>query len=56
MEIEKLDGKAKRQVMQLLDWFIECENLKQQMKARTTPIAKPRTQRDPHTNAQEAQA
>ncbi len=35
MEIEKLDPKAKRQITQLLDSFIEGEKLKQRMSART---------------------
>jgi transcriptional regulator with XRE-family HTH domain len=48
LEIDKFDSKAKRQIAQLLDSFIEAEKLKQQMKART--------RRNPLTNAQEAQA
>lgn len=34
MEIEKLDPKAKRQITQLLDTFIEREKLKQRMNAQ----------------------
>lgn len=49
LEIDKFDPKAKRQITQLLDSFIEAEKLKQQMKSRTNP----RTRRAP---AQEAQA
>lgn len=56
LEIDKFDPKAKRQITQLLDSFIEAEKLKQQMKARTTPAAKPRAQRNQPSNAQEAQA
>lgn len=47
-EIDKFDPKAKRQITQLLDSFIEAEKLKQQMRART-----PRNQ---PSNTQEAQA
>jgi len=54
LEIDKFDPKAKRQITQLLDSFIEAEKLKQQMKARTTPAAKPRVQRNQPSNAQEA--
>jgi len=54
LEIDKFDPKAKRQITQLLDSFIEAEKLKQQIKARTTPAAKPRTQRIQPSNAQEA--
>ena len=35
LEIEKLDPKAKRQIIQLLDSFIEGEKLKRRMNART---------------------
>ena len=49
LEIDKFDPKAKRQITQLLDSFIEAEKLKQQMKSRTNP----RTRR---ATAQEAQA
>lgn len=35
LEIEKLDPKAKRQITQLLDTFIEGEKLKRRMNART---------------------
>lgn len=35
LEIEKLDPKAKRQITQLLDSFIEGEKLKRRMNART---------------------
>ncbi len=34
MEIEKLDPKAKRQITQLLDTFIESEKLKQRVNAQ----------------------
>lgn len=44
LEIDKFDPKAKRQITQLLDSFIEAEKLKQKMKARNQP-----------SNAQEAQ-
>jgi transcriptional regulator with XRE-family HTH domain len=54
LEIDKFDPKAKRQITQLLDSFIEAEKLKQQMKARTTPAAKPHAQRNQQSNAQEA--
>ncbi|PKO43994.1 MAG: hypothetical protein CVU30_05745 [Betaproteobacteria bacterium HGW-Betaproteobacteria-3] len=54
LEIDKFDPKAKRQITQLLDSFIEAEKLKQKMKARTTPTAKPRAQRNQPSNAQEA--
>ena len=56
LEIDKFDPKAKRQLIQLLDSFIEAEKLKQQMKARTTPATKPRTQRNRQPTAQETQA
>ena len=56
LEIDKFDPKAKRQITQLLDSFIEAEKLKHQMKARTTPSTKPRAQRNQASNAQEAQA
>lgn len=49
LEIDKLDGKAKRQITQLLDSFIEGEKLKQQM----NKTASTRTRR---TNTQEARA
>lgn len=49
LEIDKFDPKAKRQITQLLDSFIEAEKLKQQMKSRTNPRA-------PRATAQEAQA
>lgn len=35
LEIDKFDTKAKRQITQLLDSFIEAEKLKQQLSART---------------------
>ena len=54
LEIDKFDPKAKRQITQLLDSFIEAEKLKQQMKARTNPATKPRTPRNQPSNAQEA--
>lgn len=54
LEIDKFDPKAKRQITQLLDSFIEAEKLKQQMKARSTPATKPRTPRNQPSNAQEA--
>jgi len=54
LEIDKFDPKAKRQITQLLDSFIEAEKLKQQMKARTTPTVKPRAQCNQQSNAQEA--
>lgn len=56
VEIDKLDPKAKRQITQLLDSFIEAEKLKQQAKARTSSPVKPRAQRNPEPNTQEAQA
>ena len=56
LEIDRFDPKAKRQITELLDSFIEAQRLKQQMKARTNPAVKPRTQRNPQTTAQEAQA
>ena len=37
LEIEKLDPKAKRQITQLLDTFIEGEKLKRRMNAGTNP-------------------
>jgi transcriptional regulator with XRE-family HTH domain len=37
LEIEKLDPKAKRQLTQLLDTFIEGEKLKRRMNAGTNP-------------------
>ena len=43
LEIDKLDAKAKRQITQLLDSFIEAEKLKQRYNTSSTP--KPRTQR-----------
>lgn len=49
LEIDKFDPKAKRQITQLLDSFIEAEKLKQQMKSRTNPRAR-------RVTAQEAQA
>ncbi|MDP2369428.1 helix-turn-helix domain-containing protein [Rhodoferax sp.] len=54
LEIDKFDPKAKRQITQLLDSFIEAEKLKQQMKARTNPTTKPRASRNQPSNAQEA--
>ena len=49
LEIDKLDGKAKRQITQWLDSFIEGEKLKQRLnKAAPT--------RTPRTNPQEARA
>ncbi len=36
LEIDKFDPKAKRQITQLLDSFIEAEKLKQQFNARTS--------------------
>ncbi|MBI3148462.1 MAG: helix-turn-helix transcriptional regulator [Betaproteobacteria bacterium] len=36
IEIEKLDPKAKRQITQLLDTFIEREKLKQRVRAQQT--------------------
>lgn len=54
LEIDKFDPKAKRQITQLLDSFIEAEKLKQQMKARTNPATKTRTPRNQPSNAQEA--
>jgi len=56
LEIDKFDPKAKRQITQLLDSFIEAEKLKQQMKARTTPAEKPRTRHSQPITTQEAQA
>lgn len=56
LEIDKFDPKAKRQITQLLDSFIEAEKLKQQMKARITPATKPRAPRNQPSNAQEARA
>lgn len=47
LEIDKLDGKAKRQIAQLLDSFIEGEKLKQLNKTTSTST---RTRR---TNTQE---
>jgi transcriptional regulator with XRE-family HTH domain len=54
LEIDKFDPKAKRQITQLLDSFIEAEKLKQQMKARTNSATKPRAPRNQPSNAQEA--
>jgi hypothetical protein len=51
--IDRFNPKAKRQMTQLLDLFIEAEKLKQQMKSRTTPAAKPRAQRNQPSKAQE---
>jgi len=48
LEIDKFDPKAKREITQLLDSFIEAEKLKQQMKQRA--------QHNQQTHAQEAQA
>ena len=56
LEIDKFDPKAKRQITQLLDSFIEAEKLKQQMKARTNPATKPRVPRNQSSNARKAQA
>jgi transcriptional regulator with XRE-family HTH domain len=56
LEIDKFDPKAKRQITQLLDSFIEAEKLKQQLKARANPATKPRVPRNQPSNAQEAQA
>ncbi len=49
LEIDKFGPKAKRQITQLLDSFIEAEKFKQQMKSRTNP-------RNRRATAQEAQA
>jgi transcriptional regulator with XRE-family HTH domain len=54
LEIDKFDPKAKRQITQLLDSFIEAEKLKQQAKTRATPAAKLSVQRNQQSNAQEA--
>ncbi len=51
--IDRFNPKAKRQMTQLLDSFIEAEKLKQQMKLRTTPAAKPRAQRNQPSKAKE---
>lgn len=51
LEIDKLDGKAKRQITQLLDSFIEGEKLKQQL--NKTASTSTRTRR---TSTQEARA
>jgi transcriptional regulator with XRE-family HTH domain len=56
LEIDKFDPKAKRQITQLLDSFIEAEKLKQQLKARTNPETKPSLPRNQPSNTQEAQA
>lgn len=45
LEIDKLDAKAKRQITQLLDSFIEAEKLKQRYSTSNTPTTKPRAQR-----------
>jgi transcriptional regulator with XRE-family HTH domain len=54
LEIDKFDPKAKRQITQLLDSFIEAEKLKQQLQARnsTRSAAATRTR----TTSQEATA
>lgn len=49
LEIDKFDTKAKRQITQLLDSFIEAEKLKQQLSARTNTTGT-------HINLQEAGA
>lgn len=51
LEIDKFDAKAKRQITQLLDSFIEAEKLKQRFNARSTPATKPRAQRNTQTTA-----
>ena len=53
LEIDKLDGKAKRQITQLLDSFIEGEKLKQQLNKAASPSTPTRTRR---TNSQEVRA
>lgn len=45
LEIDKFDAKAKRQITQLLDSFIEAEKLKQRFNTSNTPASKPRAQR-----------
>ena len=45
LEIDKFDAKAKRQITQLLDSFIEAEKLKQRFNTSNTPVSKPRAQR-----------
>ena len=52
LEIEKLDPKAKRQITQLLDSFIEGEKLKQRMSGARRAAARTSTQSSP--SAQEA--
>ncbi len=54
LEIDKFDPKAKRQITQLLDSFIEAEKLKQQLSARTNTTGTRTT--GAHTNLQEAGA
>ena len=45
LEIDKFDAKAKSQITQLLDSFIEAEKLKQRFNTSNTPASKPRAQR-----------
>ena len=49
LEIDKLDGKAKRQIAQLLDSFIEGEKLKAKARSQTatTPTTAPTTTHPP---------
>lgn len=56
LEIDKFDAKAKRQITQLLDSFIEAEKSKQRFNTSSTTATKPRTQRATQTTASEAQA
>lgn len=51
LEIDKLDAKAKRQITQLLDSFIEAEKLKQRFNTSNAPTTKPRAQRSTQTTA-----
>lgn len=61
LEIDKLDSKAKRQITQLLDSFIEGEKLKVKARAQTatqptTHTNKPTPTRGRRTSAQEVRA
>jgi transcriptional regulator with XRE-family HTH domain len=58
LEIDKFDPKAKRQIMQLLDSFIEAEKLKQQLNGRSNAQTHPRSAAASRSraNSQEATA
>ena len=54
LEIDKFDAKAKRQITQLLDSFIEAEKLKQQFNATTANTATTANNRPDATHPQES--